>query len=308
MKHRKLIRVTAIFCMAAVLAGSGTAAVNLSQLTNAAGANGEASASVTKALLTPKEVQRIQGLVHTGMPSGRRNSDKQPSMTEEVQEEVKFSLPMLENAVRQYLGLEETDTLTSDLLKGITSITFSRSEYSDLLNQTAYEGKTAVKIAFNHGALPGVAEFEGIDAYAYEALPRTIRTKYFDLSAITDEWLFHKFRSFYTVKDPADPMLDAQGIAELTARYPNTQVSPLAILDPMAKPRELKELFVIADTYGLVNTDTFIDGKEIAFTDADAAYFPDLEIVEFKDGFDTAARLTAVETMHETVMVEEILP
>ena len=51
-----------------------------------------------------------------------------------------------------------------------------------------------------------------------------------------------------------------------------------------------------------------IDGKEIAFTDADAAYFPDLEIVEFKDGFDTAARLTAVETMHETVMVEEILP
>lgn len=265
MKNNRLLRAAALTCTAVLLAGTVTAA---HPLTNAT------FVWETKETETP------------------------------AADEVHFRLPMLENAVRQYLGLDEGEILTEDLLSGITSITFSLSDFSDLLNQTAYEGKTAVKIEFNHGVLPGVAEHED-DGYAYEAVPRVIRTEYFDLSAITDEWLYNKFRSFYTVKDPADPLLDARGLEEMTARFPNTQAGSLTYLDPMAKPRELKELLTIADKFGLVNTDTFIDGTDIGITDADIAWFPELEIVEFKNGLGSTQGLEILCMYEEAGMIPE---
>jgi len=214
-------------------------------------------------------------------------------------EDIRFGWTMLDSAVRQYLGRKEDEVLTAEQLSGITSVTFSRSDFNDHLNQTAYEGKTAVKIAFNHGALPGVAEHDDA-GYAYEAVPRVIRTEYVDLSAITDEWLYHKFASFYTVKDPADPLLEERGIAEMNALYPNTQAGSLTILDPMAKPRELKELFAIAEVYGLVNADAFIEGNAVPLTYEDAARFPDLEIIEFEDGLTPSGDLPVVSIVEET--------
>ncbi len=253
MKKRKLITAAALVCTASMLAGTAMAA---HPLTNAK---------------FPWETEK------TAVPAAA--------------EEVVFGLPMLENAVHQYLGLDADEPLTADLLTGITSITFSLSDFNDLLRQTAYDGKTAVKIAFNHGALPGIAEHEDAD-YAYEAVPRVIRTEYFDLSAITDEWLYHKFASFYTVKDPADPLLEERGVAEMTARYPNTQAGSLMYLDPEAKPRELKELFTIADKFGLVNTDTFMEGNRIDVTGVPFEKFPDLLTVEFTGGLDCTGEWT----------------
>lgn len=271
MKHTRLIRTASLFCTAALLAGAGISAAS---------------------------------------PARERTSTWHPLtgarfVWETAEEETGFGLPMLENAVRQYLGLTEDEPLTEDLLAGITSITFSLSDFGEHLNQTPYEGKTAVKIAFNHGALPGVAEPEEI-GYAYEAVPRVIRTEYFDLSAITDEWLYNKFRSFYTGKDPADPLLTPEGLAEMYARFPNTQAGALTYLDPMAKPRELKELFAIADEFGLVNTDTFIEDDIIPLTYEDAALFPDLEIIEFMDGLLTAENLPVESLNVSKGLVEEI--
>ena len=268
MKHTRLIRTASLFCTAALLAGTGISAAS---------------------------------------PARERTSNWHPLTgarfvwETDAADEVQFGLPMLENAVRQYLGLKEGEILTEDLLAGITSITFSLSDFGEHLNQTPYEGRTAVKIVFNHGALPGVAEPEDI-GYAYEAVPRVIRTEYFDVSAITDEWLYNKFRSFYTGKDPADPLLTPEGVAEMHARFPNTQAGALTYLDPMAKPRELKELFVIADEFGLVNTDTFLDGTVLPLTYEDAGHFPDLEIIEFESGLIPAGNLPVVS------IVEEILP
>lgn len=253
MKKRNLMTAAALVCTASVLAGTVTAAHPL-----------------TKARF-------VWETEETAAPAAA--------------EEVVFGLPMLENAVRQYIGLDAEEPLTADLLTGITSVTFSLSDFNDLLSQTAYDGKTAVKIEFNHGALPGIAEHEDAD-YAYEAVPRVIRTEYFDLSAITDEWLYHKFASFYTVKDPADPLLEERGVAEMTARYPNTKAGSLTYLDPMAKPRELKELFVIADEFGLVNTDTFMEGNRIDVTGIPFEKFPDLLTVEFTGGIDCTGEWT----------------
>ena len=266
MKKRNLMTAAALVCTASILAGTVTAAHPL-----------------TKARF-------VWETEETAAPAAA--------------EEVVFGLPMLENAVRQYIGLDAEEPLTADLLTGITSVTFSLSDFNDLLSQTAYDGKTAVKIEFNHGALPGIAEHEDAD-YAYEAVPRVIRTEYFDLSAITDEWLYHKFASFYTVKDPADPLLEERGVAEMTARYPNTKAGSLMYLDPEAKPRELKELLTIADKFGLVNTDTLIDGTDIGITDSDTAWFPDLEIVEFKNGLGSTEGLEILCMYQEAGLIPE---
>ena len=275
MKHIRLIRTASLFCTAAFLAGAGT---------------------VTAA------VPRERTSNWHSLTNARFVWETAPSET--AADEVKFALPMLGNAVRQYLGLDEGEKLTAEMLSGITSVTFSLSGYNDLLNQTPYEGKTAVKIAFNHGVLPGAAEHEDT-GYAYEAVPRVVRTEYFDTSAITDEWLYNKFRSFYTVKDPADPLLTPEGLAEMTARYPNTLAGSLTYLDPMAKPRELKELFVIADEFGLVNTDTFLDDDVIPLTYEDAALFPDLEIIEFMDGLGVTGNLPVVSLHQEAGLIPE---
>ncbi len=255
MKKRNFITAAALFCTASLLAGTVMAAHPL------------------------KNAEFVW------------NMGKEKAVPAAAAEEVKFSLPMLDNAVRQYLGLDESEILTEKMLEGITSITFSLSDFNALLNQTPYEGKTAVKIEFNHGALPGVAEHEDA-GYAYEAVPRVIRTEYFDLSAITDEWLHNKFRSFYTMKDPADPLLEELGVAEMTARFPNTQAGSLMYLDPEAKPRELKELFTIADAYGLVNADTFMEGNRIDVTGVPFEKFPDLLTVEFTGGLDCTGEWT----------------
>lgn len=276
MKHTRLIRTASLLCTAALLAGTGISAA------------------------TPARERTSNWYPLTGT----RFTVKMDS-PKSAPDEVKFGLPMLENAVRQYLGLSENEILTEKMLDGITSITFSLSDFGAHLNQTPYEGKTAVKIAFNHGALPGVAEHEDA-GYAYEAVPRVIRTEYFDVSAITDEWLYNKFRSFYTAKDPADPLLTPEGLAEMTARYPNTQAGALMYLDPMAKPRELKELFAIADEFGLVNADTFIEDDVIPLTYEDAALFPDLEIIEFMDGLLTAENLPVESLNVSKGLVEEI--
>lgn len=276
MKHTRLIRTASLLCTAALLAGTGISAA------------------------TPARERTSNWYPLTGT----RFTVKMDS-PKSAPDEVEFGLPMLENAVRQYLGLNEDEILTEKMLDGITSITFSLSDFGAHLNQTPYEGKTAVKIAFNHGALPGVAEHEDA-GYAYEAVPRVIRTEYFDVSAITDEWLYNKFRSFYTAKDPADPLLTPEGLAEMTARYPNTQAGALMYLDPMAKPRELKELFAIADEFGLVNADTFIDDDRIPLTYEDAALFPDLEIIEFMDGLLTAENLPVESLNVSKGLVEEI--
>ena len=153
MKHTRLIRTASLLCTAALLAGTGISAA------------------------TPARERTSNWYPLTGT----RFTVKMDS-PKSAPDEVKFGLPMLENAVRQYLGLSEDEILTEKMLAGITSITFSLSDFGAHLSQTPYEGKTAVKIAFNHGALPGVAEPEEI-GYAYEAVPRVIRTEYFDLSA-----------------------------------------------------------------------------------------------------------------------------
>ena len=202
-------------------------------------------------------------------------------------EEVQIELPMLENALRQYFGLDADEPLTADLLEQVTSIRFCLSKYNGNL-EGDLEGKTAVKCVINNGVLPGAVysaranEFFG--ELGYELVPMVVRTKYLDMSQITDEWHRTKFASFFVVKDSNDPTLTERAVAEINALMPNTLVDSLTVCDPEAKERELRELANLAVEYGLANTDTLIDGMVIPLTAADTELFPNLETVDFLDG------------------------
>ncbi|MBQ7312859.1 MAG: hypothetical protein IJW81_04685 [Clostridia bacterium] len=208
-------------------------------------------------------------------------------------EEVQIELPMLRNALRQYFGLDEDEPLTTDLLEQVTGIRFRLSKYNgnlegDLEGLTGLAGKTAVKCVINDGVLPGAMYSERANELygelGYELVPVMVRMKYFDASKITDEWNRTKFMSFFTQKDPADPLLTERAVAEINAMMPNTLVDALMVCDPEAKARELRELANIAAEYGLANMDTLIDGMVIPLTAADTALFPNLETVELLDG------------------------
>lgn len=226
-------------------------------------------------------------------------------------EEVQIELPMLRNALRQYFGLDEDEPLTTDLLEQVTSIRFRLSKYNGNLAGDL-EGKTAVKCVINDGVLPGAVYSERANELygelGYELVPVMVRMKYFDASKITDEWNRTKFMSFFTQKDPADPLLTERAVAEINAMMPNTLVDALMVCDPEAKARELRELANIAVEYGLANMDTLIDGMVIPLTTADAKLFPNLETLEFLDGLLTEEPL-GVEAMFESAgLVEEEQP
>lgn len=195
-------------------------------------------------------------------------------------EKADIQLPMLENALREYFGLDEDESLTTDHLAQVTSIRFERSPFDGNLPEE-YDGKTAVKCVINEGVLPGVPYHE--NNFGYEVVPTTVRVQNFVTDSITDEKDSIKFRAFYTKKDANDPQLTELGVAEMQALFPNTLSAALYILDPMATPRELRELAQIALNYGFANTETLIDGTEIDLTEEDAAQFPNLTEVVFDD-------------------------
>ena len=201
--------------------------------------------------------------------------------------DVQIELPMLDNALRQYFGLDADEPLTADLLEQVTGIRFRLSKYSGNLPEEL-EGKTAVKCVINDGVLPGAVYSERANEnygeLGYELVPVMVRMKYFDASRITDEWDRNKFMAFFTQKDPADPLLNERAVAEIHAMMPNTLVDALMVCDPEAKARELRELANIAVEYGLANMDTLIDGMVIPLTAADTERFPNLETVELLDG------------------------
>ncbi len=263
MKKKNLTRALALLCTGILAAGSVTAAV-------------------------PKSLTGWHGLSRASFPW----------LTEAEEAEPQIRMPMLENALREYFGLAEEEALTDEHLGQVEVIGFERSAFDGNLPD-GYEGKTAVKCVINEGVLPG-APYHDSD-FGYELIPFVVRAQYLDLSVFLDEWKHDKFFSFYTLKDTSDPLLTERGVAEVQALFPNTIADALYFLDPMAKPRELRELARMALEYGFANEDTLIDGTEIALSAEDAALFPNLAAVTFTD-------LTSANELDGVAVLEAVTP
>lgn len=93
-----------------------------------------------------------------------------------------------------------------------------------------------------------------------------------------------KFRAFYSVKDPTDPGLEPQAIAEMQELIPITKTTAVALYDPYTTPREEDHLYRILYDAGLVNEAAFsvtaieaklaslavLDGAEITVMQAES--------------------------------------
>ena len=229
---------------------------------------------------------------------------KKPAKTAAA-EEVHFQSALLENAIREYFGLDEDQPLTKSMMKQVKTIDFCISGWQEgLVKIEGYENKTAVKCIVNGGAIldengtaypsvnPELPMYEDVfngvkSVFGCEALPVTVRTKYLEADSIADDWNRVKMQSFYTVKDSADPMLEPQAVEELLIRFPATALDSFVFIDPEVKPRELAELLRIGLEFGLVNEETILDGTSIELSKSgDIVNFPYAFKISCEDGLE----------------------
>ena len=220
----------------------------------------------------------------------------------ESNEGVVFALPLLNNAVREYFGLEEGEALTEDMTAQIETIEFRLSMWQDgLVKLEGYEDKYAVKCIINGGALIGedgetcesIAEnildrtFNGRKGLlGYEVLPVTVRSSCLRADEIADEWLRTKMNAFYTTKSMAIlELLEPAAAEEVLKMHPALAVDDLSFLDPMAKPRELAELLKDGMETGIVNADAILDSMVIEISKQDIARIPNAFSIRCEDGF-----------------------
>ncbi|MGN1346301.1 MAG: hypothetical protein ACI4V1_05920 [Eubacteriales bacterium] len=278
MKSKRNLMAAALACAAVMMAGSVAAAL-------------------------PTQITGWHGLSRATFVWENRSGEAEKQIETEI----------LQNALRQYFGLDEGEALTADLLEQVRTIRIGLSKFNGLLDGEL-AGKTAVKCVINGGFLPGAAHTQTqtdedfYDGFGYDLFPEVIRAQYFDLSPITDKQQQNKVRSFYTLKDSADPTLTERAVAEMNVLFPNTAVAALAILDPYAKPRELAEIARIAVEYGIANLDTLYDGTVIDLSADDLAQFPNLEYVEYADDLTPAEDHPPVKLVKAPALEEPEVP
>ncbi|MBQ7301644.1 MAG: hypothetical protein IJW77_17595 [Clostridia bacterium] len=66
-----------------------------------------------------------------------------------------------------------------------------------------------------------------------------------------------RLRAFYSVKDPADPELDASAVSNMLALFPITKETPVAMYDAFVNAREDQFLYIHLYEAGMVNEAAF---------------------------------------------------
>ncbi len=181
----------------------------------------------------------------------------------------------IEEAIRAYYGLTPKDKITSEMIAGVEDIVIVKNlyGYDKISTGTDADGnpiyntsKTLLDVYINGKTFSG-------------PLPETVRKDYFEsvyfenIPAESDDYpiLF----SYYTLKDPNDPELDPQKIAEMKMKFPDTaDGSSFYIVDPETKEREAIRLLQILYNYGLLEKYT-IGGT--TFDASSLSIFPNLK-------------------------------
>lgn len=197
--------------------------------------------------------------------------------------------PLLDEGIRAYYGLENSDPITKEMLEGIKTIELLPStiienyiakvkgdELPAELTEKLAQG-VFVEYIINGTVIdvveskPSVARFEG----TIDAVVKTYSEK-----NETDESrsIHKKWNAFYTKKDPSDPDLSDEDREEIIATYPESVERPFYMLDPYATERELGHLLVIALNSGLLDS-RYIGGG--MFDAGPLASLPNLESVKF---------------------------
>lgn len=192
---------------------------------------------------------------------------------------VAFESKLLENAIREYFGIDEKGKITRENIAEIKTVTFSLSPLT-----AALDGKYAVRCAINDGVLPGVTEDVGGSAVVYDALQMVVRADMLNTSAVTDAKERNKINSFYVIKDVNDPQLSDEGRAQIIELFPNTAADAIAVIDPEAKPRELQSLMEIAAKYDILNDECITFTTVLDIPESDFKKLSALSEIKLCDG------------------------
>lgn len=264
MKNKKLVALIALLCAAVATAGTVYAAHSLKNATLVGQQSANDKTAVTEVAETEEKADDTA-----------------------AEENVELESVMLNNALREYFGLDEGEPLTDELLATVTSITFKRSVFDGNLPEE-YADKTAVACIVNGGLLPGAELPEVVSSempyeVAYEVIPTIVRSKYFTADSIADDWNSVKAQSFYITRDVNDPNLEPEGVEAMKMIAPNSAADSIVNLDPYADDRELAELAKIFAENELLNLDTLIDGTVIEIPKEDIMKLPSLETIDCAD-------------------------
>lgn len=184
----------------------------------------------------------------------------------ELASTIKLSEP-LGTVVRAYYGITPEDSITPEMLDGVTSLYVAEEEHG---------GKAYYSYTVNH-------DFE----LTVKALPGFVKPAYYDavllpaLEALDDPTYAMRFKAFYHLYDITDDTLDEAGRAEMIAKVPAlAHHKALYVLDPFASERELNLLFSILESAGL--TEVFaLDAR--ALDENSLAYFSNLSDVIYAE-------------------------
>lgn len=75
--------------------------------------------------------------------------------------------------------------------------------------------------------------------------------------AESEDFIGKKFRAFYCIKDPSDPQLEPEAVAEMLALFPITKTAAAVFYDPYTTPREEAILYAWFCEAGLINEAAF---------------------------------------------------
>jgi|GEM_PF-3679025 len=201
---------------------------------------------------------------------------------------VPISNPVLRAALVEYFGLADERALTADLLGFVTSLSFTPGCVPLAEARDAHEfpqlpdGAVSVRIQINGTLLwdgeglvtPGVYG----RGFAFDTVPEYLDLFRFEtmLAAVSSDRDRDKLHSFYTVKDPAAVGEDA------LAECPFARRRAAAILDPDAKPRELRLLAGMLEEAGMLTGRVLPDG---VLDLSDLSRLPNLQRVDVADVF-----------------------
>lgn len=145
------------------------------------------------------------------------------------------------SAVYNYLGLVENSEISDEQLAEVKSIEIklvTPAESSAL--EEYYEDMTLLCIYING---------EYSQAYGKYVPKEDFEDVLASVNAVS-EINYKKLFAFYTLKDPTDPELEEEGLAEMLEAYPMVAEGALYIFDPYSSPREINYLASFIESGG----------------------------------------------------------
>ncbi len=169
--------------------------------------------------------------------------------------EISYTYDPIDTALRNYFNIPETAEITAEMYGEIDTIDFYILKATDetaAAEQIVYQTHLDAVFVSVNGAnvehlMPNVLTKAAMESVVLPALDA--------YDAAVNAVAAQKFRAFYALKDPSDPVLEPRAVAEMYLLFPELEeYGPLYIFDPYTTQREDDHLYQTICDAGIVDT------------------------------------------------------